>query len=118
MAHQGFVYILASRRNGTLYTGVTGDLVKRVWQHREGLVEGFTKRYRVHRLVYYEVHDGIAAAIQRETQIKRWNREWKLELIEQENPMWRDLYQEMLAGGEGATEGSALDYPGFPLSRE
>jgi putative endonuclease len=92
MRKQPAVYILASRQNGTLYTGVTGDLVKRVWEHRNGLVEGFTKRYRVHRLVYFEVHDHINEAIQREKQIKKWNRAWRIDLIEESNPRWHDLW--------------------------
>jgi putative endonuclease len=90
------VYILASKRNGTLYTGVTRYPVQRVWQHREGLVQGFTKRYGVHLLVYFELHDTMLAAIQREKQIKEWKRSWKIELIESVNPEWRDLYEDIL----------------------
>jgi putative endonuclease len=90
MPKRGFVYILASRRNGTLYTGVTSDLRRRVWAHKQDALEGFTKRYGVHRLVYYEAHDDIRDAIQREKRIKTWNRQWKLELIEKDNPNWRD----------------------------
>lgn len=96
---QPAVYMLASRRNGTLYTGVTSDLVKRVWAHRSNLVEGFTKRYGVHRLVYFELHGDIYQAIQREKQIKKWNRAWKIELIEKTNPQWQDLWPS-LTGGE------------------
>ena len=92
------VYILASRPQGTLYTGVTSDLVKRVWEHRSGLVEGFTKRYRVHRLVYFEFHDRIDEAIQREKSIKKWNRAWKIDLIEASNPRWRDLWTTIIGG--------------------
>ena len=92
---QPAVYILASRRNGTLYTGVTTSLVKRVWEHRNDIIEGFTKKYRVHLLVYYELHDDIISAITREKQIKKWNRAWKLELIEKQNPDWRDLWEEL-----------------------
>ena len=92
MTKQPAVYILASRRNGTLYTGVTGDLVRRVWEHRSGLVEGFTKRYRVHHLVYFEVHNHINEAIQREKRIKNWNRAWKIALVEESNPEWHDLW--------------------------
>ena len=88
----GFVYILASRKYGTLYVGVTSDLPGRVFQHRTDMVAGFTKRYGVHRLVYYEPHDDMVAAIHREKQIKRWRRNWKIELIEKENPDWDDLY--------------------------
>ena len=86
------VYILASARNGTLYIGVTSDLVKRIFEHRNDFVDGFTKTYKVHRLVYYEVFDDITAAITREKQIKKWNRKWKQELIERDNPYWNDLF--------------------------
>ncbi len=86
------VYILASARNGTLYVGVTSDLVKRVFEHRNDFVEGFTKKYKVHRLVYYEVFGDLTAAITREKQIKKWNRKWKQELIERNNPYWNDLF--------------------------
>ncbi len=92
MSKQPAVYILASKRNGTLYIGVTSDLTMRAWEHKNDLVEGFTKRYRVHRLVYYELHEDMESAITREKQIKKWNRAWKLELIEKENPDWRDLW--------------------------
>jgi putative endonuclease len=88
------VYILASKRNGTLYIGVTSDLSRRIWQHKNDQVEGFTKKYGVHTLVYYEWHDDMRAAIVREKQIKKWNRAWKLELIESVNPEWRDLAEE------------------------
>jgi len=88
------VYILASKRNGTLYVGVTSDLSIRVWQHKNDQVEGFTKKYGVHTLVYYEWHDDMRSAIIREKQIKKWNRSWKLELIESVNPEWRDLSEE------------------------
>lgn len=90
--HQYFVYILASQRNGTLYVGVTSDLVRRVQEHREGLVPGFTKRYAVKLLVYFEAHRDINEAILREKRIKRWRRKWKLELIEVQNPQWHDLW--------------------------
>jgi putative endonuclease len=96
MAKQPAVYILASKRNGTLYIGVTSDLVKRVWQHKSDLMEGFTKRYGVHRLVYYELHTDMAEAIGREKRLKQWNRAWKIELIEKENPQWRDLWPEVI----------------------
>jgi putative endonuclease len=89
---QPAVYILASKRNGTLYIGVTSDLVKRVWEHRNNMVEGFTKRYGVHQLVWYEMHEGMESAIGREKQLKEWKRKWKLELIESTNPSWQDLY--------------------------
>ena len=87
-----FVYMLASERNGTLYIGVTSDLVKRVWQHKEGVVEGFTKKYGTKALVWYEAHDNAEAAISREKQVKKWTRAWKIELIEAMNPYWNDLY--------------------------
>ena len=89
------VYILASRPNGTLYIGVTSDLIQRIWQHKSNLVKGFTERYGVHRLVWYEVHDSMESAIQREKAIKKWNRAWKIELIEKNNPTWGDLYNEI-----------------------
>jgi putative endonuclease len=89
---QPAVYILASKRNGTLYIGVTSDLVKRVWQHKNNMVEGFTKRYGVHQFVWYEVHDSMESAIKREKRLKEWKRKWKLELIEKINPNWQDLY--------------------------
>ncbi len=87
------VYILASKRNGTLYIGVTSDLAKRTWEHKNNMVEGFTKRYGVHQLVWYELHESMGAAIKREKQLKEWKRQWKLELIESTNPHWQDLYQ-------------------------
>jgi putative endonuclease len=95
---QYYVYILASRRNGTLYIGVTNDLVRRVWEHKNDLIDGFTKRYGVHILVWYEVADTALAAITREKQLKKWYRGWKLELIEGMNPEWRDLYSDIAFG--------------------
>ena len=92
MNKQPAVYILASKRNGTLYIGVTSDLVKRIWEHRENMVEGFTKRYNVHILVWYELHESMESAITREKRLKNWKRNWKLELIENSNPKWMDLY--------------------------
>ncbi len=89
---QPAVYILASQKNGTLYIGVTCNLVQRIWQHKNDLVEGFTKRYGIHMLVYYELHSDINSAITREKQLKKWNREWKLGLIAQNNPQWQDLW--------------------------
>ena len=89
---QPAVYILASARNGTLYVGVTGDLVKRIWQHRNDMAEGFTRRYGVHDLVWYELHGTMEAAIVREKRIKAWRRGWKLRLIEEGNRAWADLY--------------------------
>ena len=93
---QPATYILASKRNGTLYTGVTSDLHKRVWEHQQGLAEGFTRKYRVHRLVYFELHEDMLAAITREKQIKKWNRAWKLRIIEQQNPNWENLWLRIL----------------------
>ncbi len=92
MAKQFHVYILASKRNGTLYIGVTSKLVQRVWQHKQGAVDGFTKQYNVNRLVYFEAHDAAESAIVRERQIKKWRRSWKIDLIEENNPDWSDLY--------------------------
>jgi putative endonuclease len=91
-----WVYILASKPGGTLYVGVTNDLVRRAHEHREGVVPGFTKKYRIKTLVYYEMHDDVAAAIQREKNIKHWSREWKIDLIVSMNPTWRDLYDEII----------------------
>jgi putative endonuclease len=86
------VYILASKDNGTLYVGVTSNLVKRIWEHRNDAIEGFTKRYGVHRLVYFEQHMTMEEAILREKRLKKWNRDWKIKLIEDANPEWRDLW--------------------------
>ena len=96
MNKQPCVYLLASRRNGTLYTGVTSNLTKRIWEHKNDSVKGFTKRYGVHRLVWYELHPDMESAITREKAIKEWKRRWKLELIESSNPAWRDLYEELI----------------------
>ena len=90
------VYILASGRNGTLYIGVTSDLPQRIWQHRNDLTPGFSNSYRAHMLAYFEIHQSMASAILREKQMKKWNRNWKLELIEKHNPYWRDLYADIL----------------------
>jgi putative endonuclease len=89
------VYILASQRNGTLYIGVTSNLPKRVWEHREGLVDGFSKEYGVKNLVWYEMHDSAESAITREKRLKKWNRLWKLHLVEAMNPEWEDLYESL-----------------------
>jgi len=94
-ARQYYVYILASKIGGTLYIGVTNDLVRRVYEHREKYVEGFTKKYDVAKLVYYEAHTDVAAAITREKQMKKWNRAWKVRLIEEDNPNWDDLYNQI-----------------------
>jgi putative endonuclease len=93
---QYYVYILASKRNGTLYIGVTSELIKRVYEHKNNLINGFTKKYNVHRLVYYEPTEGINSAIKREKQLKKWKRGWKIELIKKNNPDWRDLYFELI----------------------
>ena len=89
------VYILANKPNSTLYIGVTSNLVQRVWQHKNDLVEGFTERYGIHRLVWYEVHETMESAIMREKALKKWNRAWKIELIENSNPNWAELYDEI-----------------------
>ena len=93
---QPCVYLLTSRRNGTLYTGVTSNLIQRVWQHKNNLVDGFTKKYGVHTLVWFEVHQTMPSAIEREKAIKEWRRAWKIELIESVNPQWRDLYEDIV----------------------
>jgi putative endonuclease len=90
------VYLLANKRNGTLYLGVTSNLVQRVWQHKNDLVEGFSKRYQIHMLVWYELCPNMESAIAREKAIKEWKRKWKIELIEKTNPQWRDLYEDIL----------------------
>ncbi len=95
MSKQGYVYILASKRHGTLYIGVTSDLSKRIWQHKENIVEGFTAKYGVHMLVHYEVLGEMSIAIEREKQLKRWHRQWKINLIEENNPEWNDLYSSL-----------------------
>ncbi|MFA7255197.1 MAG: GIY-YIG nuclease family protein [Candidatus Omnitrophota bacterium] len=102
-----FLYILASKKNGTLYIGVTNDLAKRIYEHKNDLVEGFTKRYGVHFLVHFEITDSIESAIAREKQLKKWNRQWKIELIEKGNPEWADLYLRIVNG----------EKDGSPLSR-
>jgi putative endonuclease len=91
-----YVYMLGSGLNGTLYIGVTSNLGKRIWEHKEGLVNGFTKRYAVKNLVWFEVHDDVIGAITREKQLKKWNRAWKIQLIQENNPRWRDLYYDIL----------------------
>ena len=92
---QPCVYILASKKNGTLYVGVTSDLIKRIWEHREHLVTGFTDRYHVVQLVYYELTDSMYSAISREKKLKKWRRQWKINLIENQNPEWRDLWDDI-----------------------
>jgi len=97
--HVYFVYMLASAFKGTLYVGMTNNLIHRIWQHKEGIIPGFTVRYGVKRLVWYEWHNDVHAAILREKRIKRWKREWKIALIEERNPKWNDLYPDLLARG-------------------
>ena len=92
---QPAVYILANQKHGTLYIGVTSNLVQRIWQHKNEVVEGFTSRYHIHQLVYFEQHSDMLTAIVREKQLKKWNRAWKIRLIEEFNPEWKDLYPEI-----------------------
>ena len=97
MEKPSYVYIMASGLYGTLYIGVTSDLIRRVWQHRESVVDGFTSEYCVKRLVWFEQHTDIYSAITREKQIKKWRRDWKIELIQKNNPLWRDLFSDICA---------------------
>ncbi len=97
MDKQGYTYILASKKHGTLYIGVTSDLVKRIWEHREDQADGFTRKYGVHTLVHFESFNDIKFAIEREKQLKRWHRQWKINLIEEHNPDWEDLYPSITA---------------------
>ena len=103
--NQYFVYILASRRNGTLYIGVTNDLCRRVAEHKKDVIAGFTKNYQVHFLVYFETFGDIDNAIKREKQLKRWKRLWKLKLIDQFNPEWQDLYNDLTSSGSLRMQG-------------
>jgi putative endonuclease len=96
MSKTYYVYIMASGRNGTLYIGVTSDLIRRVWEHREGMVPGFTKKYGVKTLVYFESYADVGLAIARETRLKKWKRRWKMELIEKSNPSWDDLFHSLM----------------------
>ncbi len=91
-----YIYIMASERNGTLYIGVTNDLVRRAYEHKNKLIEGFTKKYGIHKLVYFEQTSDVESAIAREKQMKKWNRKWKLRLIEESNPGWKDLYNKLV----------------------
>ena len=93
---QAFIYILSSKQNGTIYIGVTSNLVQRIYQHKQGKIEGFTKKYDVNKLVYFEEHTGMESAIRREKQLKNWRRAWKIELIEKINPSWKDLYNKII----------------------
>jgi putative endonuclease len=104
------VYIMASARNGTLYIGVTSNLIQRTWQHREGVVEGFTTQYRIKTLVWYEQHDTMESAITREKSLKKWNRDWKLRLIEASNPDWCDRWPE-ITGDEQSQDPSMTRHP-------
>ena len=106
--HIYFVYMLASRRNGTLYIGVTNALMRRTFEHMNDLMDGFTKKYGVHRLVWFENYDNIDVAIAREKQLKGWNRAWKIKLIEKSNPGWNDLYRRMILGSQQVSD------PGSP----
>ena len=101
---QSFVYILSSKKFGTLYIGVTSNLIQRVYQHKEHLVKGFTDKYKVHNLVHYEIFEDIKQAIQREKNLKKWNRDWKIKLISDNNPEWRDLYEDII-GSSGQARG-------------
>jgi putative endonuclease len=94
--HNYYIYILASRKNGTIYIGMTNNLIRRVAEHKEGMVEGFTKKYNVKNLVYYEYTNDVKSAILREKQLKKWNRNWKIELVESMNPEWHDLFDTLL----------------------
>ena len=93
---QSYVYILASQRNGTLYIGLTSDLIKRIWEHKNKFVPGFTEKYNVTMLVYYEIFHDITLAANREKRLKEWKRQWKIDLIEKMNPDWKDLYQDII----------------------
>jgi putative endonuclease len=101
MTKSYYVYILASKRNGTLYIGITSNLIKRVWEHKEKNIEGFTEKYNVSKLVYFEQYNDPENAMRREKRLKRYNRKWKLALIEKENPNWRDLYYDLIPGSSG-----------------
>jgi putative endonuclease len=94
-----YIYILASGRNGTLYVGITNDLIRRVYEHRNDIIGGFTKQYRVHNLVYFEIYDDVREAIGREKRLKRWHRAWKVELIEKQNEDWHDFWPTLAQGG-------------------
>ena len=93
-----YVYVLASQRNGTLYVGITSNLIKRIWEHKNKAIEGFTQKYNIDKLVYFEQYRDPENAIKREKRLKKYNRQWKLELIEKENPEWRDLYIDLISG--------------------
>ena len=101
MEKQYYVYIMAGQRNGTLYTGITSNLIRRVWEHKEKVIDGFTKKYKIDTLVYFEKYQDPINAINREKRIKKYPRKWKLNLIEKENPHWKDLYEEIASGYPG-----------------
>ncbi len=96
MAIQPCVYLLANKKNGTLYTGVTSNLIRRIWEHRNNVVRGFTQKYSVHLLVWFELHGSMESAIQREKNIKNWKRAWKIKIIEEKNLKWNDLYKDLI----------------------
>ena len=93
---QACIYIMANKKNGTIYIGVTSDLPNRVWQHKNNIIDGFTKKYSIHKLVYFEPYESMKSAIEREKQMKKWKRKWKLEMIEKQNPLWEDLYENII----------------------
>jgi len=97
---QYYVYMMASKRNGMLYIGVTSELIKRVYEHKNDLAEGFTSKYLIHNLVYFEIAENVTSAISREKQLKKWNRAWKIALLEKKNPEWRDLYPDLVKQGQ------------------
>jgi putative endonuclease len=101
MKESFYVYMLASKRNGTLYIGVTSNMLKGIWEHKNGVVEGFTKKYRVHMLVWYEQHENTESAIKRERSMKEWQRDWNIQLIEKSNPEWTDLYRGLARRANG-----------------
>ncbi len=117
MRNTYYVYILASRRNGTLYIGVTNNLLRRVYEHKKKIVKGFTSKYKVDKLVYFEQTDDIHSAIEREKQLKKYNRSWKLKMIEKFNPNWNDLYYEY-GGTDDLLDEIYKSDAGFPPSRE
>ena len=107
----GYVYIMTNVRNGTLYVGVTNDIARRVHEHREGRIDGFTKRYGLKRLVWYEAHSDVPTAIRREKAVKAWQRAWKLRLIEESNPEWNDLWSSLFGNGTSADEWLRNNFP-------
>lgn len=108
---QGFVYILANKKNGTIYVGITSDLIKRIYEHKNKLINGFSRKYNLTNLVYYEVHDNIEEATNRERQIKNWHRQWKINLIEKNNPNWNDLSESI--GYEQRDSETSSEYAGI-----